>query len=143
MKHLLHELATVFLTLSAFALPACSDFPIDPGEARVVEKASSPSGSFEAYHWTWAGGGAAGLCSRRISVVPNGEELPLLTEPEKARIPIVFSTRCSSRIILNWTEDTHLRISHSLGDDPFPTSLSQASRTENGRVRISYEIVEK
>lgn len=143
MKALHSKIGFIVLALTAAVSIACFNVKDGNGEADVVETTSSPSKKFTAYHWVWSGGGAAGWCSRRVSILRDMDELPLNTQPEKARIPIVFSTRCSSKISLTWIDDTRIKISHSLGDDPFPTSLSQASHTEDGSVKIDYEFIEK
>lgn len=144
MKRYPASIVISLLALLAGGSFGCSSLLDDsPGQFEVVETVLSPSRTSTAYLWTDMGGGAAGWCYKRVSILPDSRELPLSTEPEKNRIAFVFSSRCSSKIKVTWIDDTLMKISHSLGDDPFPTSLSQASRTEDGRIRIVYEIIEK
>jgi hypothetical protein len=132
------------LFVATFLTSGCSPFANGgPGTYEIKEQITSPENKFTAFRWLGMGGGAAGWCHQKVSIMAAGESLPLETEPEKNRIDYVFSTRCSSDIKIVWLNDNLLKISYTLGDDPFPTSMSQASRTEDGRVNIEYEIVKK
>ena len=143
MKIVYSKLTFFVLVLAAGTSLTCFKVPDGKGEYEVYESVHSPSNRFTAYYWIWMGGGAAGWCYKKVTILRSTEELPLATEPEKAKVPFVFSIRCSSKIRLAWIDDNQIKIGHSLGDDPFPTSMMMASQTEDGSVKIVYEIIEK
>lgn len=144
MRNLCKIVRVISLVSMMGILTACMvPFSNDKGQFNIESTIVSPSKNFTAYQWLGMGGGAAGWCYRKITILRAGDSLPLETETEPNRISYVFSASCSSNIGINWIDDTHLKITYSLGEDRFPLSFSQASRTEDGSVKIIYEIVEK
>lgn len=136
--------AIVFCLLAVAIQSACFSL-VDgsPGRYEIQETSLSPKARFKAIAWIGMGGGAAGWCRQKVSILPASEELPLNTTEEKERIEHVFSVRCSSDIKITWIDDTLVKIGYTLSDDPIPTSLSQAGSTTDGRVKVVYEIVDK
>lgn len=143
MNRYLSVFITALIVMVAGASSGCFSLAdTGPGEFEVKEAVLSPSKTSKAYLWIGMGGGAAGWCYKRVSILPASLDFPLNREAEPNRIAYVFSSRCSSNIKVTWVDDTLMKVSYTLGDDPIPTSLSQAGRTEDGRIKIVYEILE-
>lgn len=134
----------VFCVLVVISQSACFSL-VDgsPGRYEIRQTSQSPKASSKAVAWIGMGGGAAGWCRQKVSILPASEQLPLDTTEEKERIEHVFSIRCSSDIKITWIDDTLVKIGYTLSDDPIPTSMSQAGSTNDGKVKVVYEIIDK
>jgi hypothetical protein len=114
------------------------------GTFRVLSEVASADRQWKAVLWSGMGGGAAGWCNQHVSIIGTSENLVFEKEPEKNRIPKVFSASCSSEVTLTWMDDTLVKIGYTIGKEKFGVSVSQkAVRTEDGLVQIVYEITDQ
>jgi hypothetical protein len=105
-------------------------------DVQISEALESPNGEYTATEYVAMGGGAAGWCSRRVTV--NSKAWPFSWEKERERGGYSFSVNCSSEVDLKWEDNRHLIVGYARSDDKDTISMSQSPLSFDETVQIRY-----
>ncbi len=122
----------VLLTVGLVGLRSTNTYQIE----RVVP---SPDGSHRAVLYTGMGGGAAGWCHQYLLIQVASLPQPSASQLEKAAEQPMFTGSCGSDIGFRWRQPDHLHVTYTIGYRG--TSVYQNSRTRDGEIRLTYEIL--
>ncbi len=140
-RQILLNVSFIFIMISAALFATCNSFTgfggDSPGSFKIIKAIDSPDGKYSATFWLGMGGGAAGWCGKSINIHKKEETLDL-SKIEENRRNRIFDVGCSSDVEINWEDANLLRVVFSIGKDA--TSATMNSQTEDGKVKISYEI---
>jgi hypothetical protein len=115
---------TVGITLLLNAFYNAFDIGSGGSDYKVINSTTSPNKNYAATSYEVTGGGAAGWCYKLIKII----------EPSVID-KMVFKSKCSTEIEVQWVGDNNLDISHS-NETPFQ------SEAEWNEVKISYSLIE-
>ncbi|MGI8884344.1 MAG: hypothetical protein ACR2IA_08885 [Pyrinomonadaceae bacterium] len=106
------------------------------GTYNIAETLKSPDENHTATLWFGMGGGAAGWCSKRVSI--DTKESPFNLEKELEKGGYIFSVSCGSEVSLEWKNDTQLNISYT--NQKFGVTTYQNPLSNDEKVKIFYEL---
>ena len=105
------------------------DFEGDGPQVDIISTSISPNKEYKATLYSDMGGGAAGWCSIKVSLLKNTERFERYKET-------AFATRCNIDVNMVWKDNKNLHISYTL--DKEGMSLYQTFLSSDKAVNISY-----
>jgi hypothetical protein len=129
--------AHISRSLSLLLVGACG------GELRyaVDQTAVAPEGASQAVLYHGMGGGAAGVCTRGVLVLPASAAPPTSEALRAARDSAAFRIGCGSRVELRWRAADTLEVKYTT--DATGMQVWQRAVAGDGQTRVVYVISER